>query len=126
MCFAPRYRSGPMARPFSPCRNTASLPETPCASRPAASAHTMSAVNAAASRQLPAAGLLPLISCMARIACLIEFAARLHDSVLIFCVGSLERLSPPVHIGTRHLDPVSLVDRAIAHEEKVSPLDDRR
>src|SRR5688572_25013377 len=36
MCFAPRYINGTMARPCSPCRNTASFPATPCASNAAA------------------------------------------------------------------------------------------
>src|SRR5688572_6237389 len=31
MCLAPRYISGTIARPSSPCRKTASLPDTPCA-----------------------------------------------------------------------------------------------
>src|SRR4029450_5807647 len=32
MCFAPRYINGPIAAPLIDCRNSASLPDTPCAS----------------------------------------------------------------------------------------------
>src|SRR3954466_5688990 len=32
MCLAPRYIRGPIAAPWILCRNTASLPDTPCAS----------------------------------------------------------------------------------------------
>src|SRR5690348_9038693 len=32
MCFAPRYMSGPIAAPLMPWRNSASDPDTPCAS----------------------------------------------------------------------------------------------
>src|SRR5262245_47791380 len=32
MCFAPRYIKGPIAAPLIDCRNSASLPDTPCAS----------------------------------------------------------------------------------------------
>src|SRR5262245_8283947 len=48
MCLAPRYISGPMAAPFTDWRNTASLPDTPCApSSGTSTTASNSTVNAA-------------------------------------------------------------------------------
>src|SRR6187455_1994421 len=126
MCFAPRYSSGPIAAPLSPWRNTASLPDTPCASRPAA--HTtrnrmvvtirrVSTPN----RQSPTdpafalrlgswelrVVLLALITGMAVVTCGVEVAAGRHDRVLVLCVRGLEGQRPLLHEVAGHLHPVA-------------------
>src|SRR5258705_8876810 len=120
MCFAPRYSSGTIARPFSPCRNTASLPETPCASSPADVAHAMTmASSMAADRRLPTAdcplptaGLLARVSSMTVVARDIEIASSVDDAVLVLRLGCLHRGLPLVDHVARHLHPVARVDGA--------------
>src|SRR5215216_2057582 len=111
MCLAPRYISGMMARPFSPCRNTASLPDTPCASSAAEQASTIRTVSA---------NLLARIACMAVVTCGVEVSAGFDDAVLILRVGRLQRRASLVHHVVRHLHPVALVDGAVARQYQIA------
>src|SRR5688500_19282529 len=110
MCFAPRCINGTMARPCSPCRNTASLPATPCASITAPQAAAMSSVQIRRRRRL----LLTLISFMAGIAGLVDdFADGQNPGGILFLRRG--------HRGVRRiaqrdgkLGPVAAVDGAVA------------
>src|SRR5436190_2367832 len=116
MCLAPRYISGMMARPFSPCRKTASLPDTPCASSAADMTSTATTIKA---------NLLARIACMAVVTRGIEIAARLDDLVLVLCRGGGHRLLSLLHHVVGHLYPVALVDGTASHQHQVARLDDR-
>src|SRR3990172_10594212 len=117
MCLAPRYINGPMACPCSPWRNTASLPDTPCASSAAEPSSTKSAAMAA---------LLTLIPVMAGVAGLVDDVAGLEDAVGAPGLSRLERHLPGGHERLRHRDPVATIDRPVAHQQQVARLDERR
>src|SRR5882672_4931833 len=121
MCFAPRYTSGPIARPCSPARNTASLAETPCPSSPTQPMPNSSAVSAA----VAIVRLLPFIFCMAGVTRCIEVTARCQDAVGILRLGRLEGRLARVDECARHLDPVAFVEGAAAQQEQVTGLDER-
>src|SRR6187402_2192699 len=121
MCLAPRYISGMMARPCSPCRKIASLPARPCASRPAAPSSTRAAATAAVRRRLT-----PLVALMTGIARHGEVATAFKDAIRLLLVGRLQRDPRRVHELVRHRDPVAVVDRAVAHQHQVAGLDQGR
>src|SRR4051812_48854906 len=102
-----------MARPFSPCRKTASLPETPCASRPADSTARNRTISTSAR-------LLSLISGMAVITRRIEIAAGRDNPVLVLGLRRLQRRFALFHEIARHLHPVALVDHPGAHQQQVA------
>src|SRR3989338_3806807 len=113
MCLAPRYISGPMARPCSPCRNTASLPATPCASRPAAKpASRMTAARPTT--------LLALILRMAGVTRVVDVRPRGRDAVGVLRAGRPQRHLRPVHEGPRHRNPIPGVDHPAAEEQQVA------
>src|SRR5207253_6390062 len=117
-------------RPFSPCRNTASFPETPCASSAVDSAHTRRNASAATC-DLPPTATCPLrpatlftgIPHMAVVARVVEISAGLDDLVFVLRFGRLHCGRPLLHHVARHLHPVALVDGATA-EQQVARLDD--
>src|SRR6188474_2881406 len=121
MCLAPRYISGPMAWPFSPCRNTASLPDTPCASRPT-DPRTVSSVTAAS----PMARLLTLISCMAGIAGLVEAGPGRKNRFRTLLFGGLHRGLALLDEVLGHLHPVAVIDGAAGRQQQVARLGERR
>src|SRR5579872_2720253 len=110
MCFAPRYMSGPIARPCTDCRYTASLPETPCASSGAASATRTSAPVRSAT------ALTALVLEMATVAGLIELLARFEDLFGAFLLGRAQRQCRRIDHVARDLHPVALVDGPIADQ----------
>src|SRR5918993_4465462 len=105
MCLAPRYISGPIAWPSSPCRNTASLPVTPWASTPA-DPSTNRATNAAS----PITRLLTLIFFMTGVAGLIEVGPGGKNCVRALLFGGFHRRYALVDEVLGHLHPVTVVD----------------
>src|SRR5687768_9716145 len=118
MCFAPRYISGTMARPSSPCRNTASLPATPCASTTAPETPPTSAATApTASKRYMASGLngtglLALIAFMAGITGLVDDFSDSKNPlrVLLRRRGHCRIRRIPQRMGELH--PVAAIDGA--------------
>src|SRR5262245_54678620 len=100
MCFAPRYISGPIARPCTDCRNTASLPVTPWASRV-----DVKTTKTAVARS--AAALAPLVFEMTGVAGLIELLARLEDLHRALLLGRAQRERGGVDHRARDLRPVA-------------------
>src|SRR5262245_16101614 len=84
MCLAPRYISGPTAAPRSDWRNTASFPDTPCASSAGESARSAMATSSAT--RLPATAVLSV----AGVARFVERTAELHDLVRTLRVDGVE------------------------------------
>src|SRR5262245_57257529 len=113
MCLAPRYINGMMARPSSPCRYTASLPETPCALRVAPAANTAaSATSVWIERRL-----IPRISFMAVVTGLVDFVADLQNPIGAMPLGGLQRLGRCRGHRLGHLRPVFSVNCAPVGEQ---------
>src|SRR3954470_10485812 len=151
MCFAPRYISGPIAAPFTDCRNTASLPDTPCApSSGTSTTASSSSVDAAStkrgtaetaefaeqeqpsrSRRTRRARRLPcsvntLVLAMALVARLIDCASRIEQVFRALRLRRLQRRLAPVDHHLREGHPVALIDGAAVRHDHVGRLDQRR
>src|SRR5689334_21726320 len=115
MCLAPRYRNGPIAAPLIDCRNTASLPDTPCAlASPAkASSSTAATMTSSALRRT-------LILPMAIVARLVHFFAGGEHPFGTLGLGGLERQLTGGHQVVRVLHPVPLVDGARPHQHQIA------
>src|SRR6266850_1308305 len=121
MCLAPRYRSGPMAAPRIDCRNTASLPDTPCA---LASGTNTTASNAMVRNAIRlGATLIFLVTGIARF---IERLAGFHDLVGTSRLHGSQDDLPRLNHRVRHLDPVASIDRAAIHQDQVAGFDQGR
>src|SRR6185503_20721260 len=121
MCLAPRYISGTMARPCRPCRNTASLPDTPCASSVIDSASTISTIDTARARRLST-----LILVMARVAGFVKVATGGQHAVRLLLFGGGEDRLAGGNEPLRVREPLPGVDQPVADEQHVARLDDRR
>src|SRR5262245_44856701 len=99
-----------MARPRNPSRNTASLPETPCASRtaPHARSPATAATDASARRLMP---LAPRIALMTLVTALVQFFADLEDAVGTLLPGGIEGLGRGFGHRFGHRRPVLGVQR---------------
>src|SRR5262245_56744706 len=132
MCLAPRYSSGPMACPCNPWRNTASFPETPCASSPAEKPRTSMATAMSAMLRPrspipdPRSLLLSLIFGMTGITRLVDRGTGIQDSFLVVRFGGLDRQLALLDHGARDRDPITVVDDAVAHQQQIPRLDERR
>src|SRR5262245_58801509 len=121
MCLAPRYRSGPMARPSSPCRNTASLPDTPCAPTAWVAAAASSSVRPILSRTLldifigrsPA-----LVLAMAVIARHVDSLASGKHTGGVLLLSRFERGHARVGHRLRHRHPLRPIDGATADRQQ--------
>src|SRR5688572_32567692 len=107
MCLAPRYINGPIALPSRPCRNTASLPDTPCASRPTDPSPTSSASAAS-----PIIRFLLLIAFMACITRFVDRRSGRKDAVGALGLRGLDCLGAGRDKRLRHLHPVAVVHRS--------------
>src|SRR4051812_28687748 len=126
MCLAPRYISGMTALPSRPWRNTASLPDTPCADA-ISGARTSAAASAAHAAILkryviapPSRPLrsLPLILGVAVVAARVHPLAGGEDPVGALRFGGLQRDRSGVDERLRHLDPVATVDDALTRHQE--------
>src|SRR5688572_8180379 len=121
MCFAPRYMSGPIALPSRPCKNTASFPDTPCASRPTEPRPTSSA---SAASPIVRCRLL-LISLMARIARLVDIGTCRENPLGALGLGGLDCLDAGVDEGARHFHPLAVVHGPAGRQHQVARLGER-
>src|SRR6185295_4708654 len=112
MCFAPRYISGPIAAPRTDCRNTASLPDTPCAPTPGTSTSATSAIVRSAVRLRAA-----LISLMARITRDIQSFSGFEHLLGTPGLRRLQHDAAGVDHRLRHPDPLTVVHAAAFHQQ---------
>src|SRR5712692_7840575 len=136
MCFAPRYMSGPIALPWSPCRNTASLPETPCASTTPEQIPTNRAVTISPTKlclirivtprsfAMSTACSVALILFMAAVARRVDRLPSGEERILVLRLGCPEGHDPGVPECSRPLHPVSRVNDTVSHQQQVSGLDE--
>src|SRR5689334_6977448 len=124
MCFAPRYIKGTMARPSRPCRNTASFPDTPCASSVVAITRTTLAAMIA----VMGSGFLlrTLVFLMAGVTGFVEVAARGEHAIRVLLIGRGQRGFAGRDEALRERHPLSCIDHTTADEHHVAGFDDRR
>src|SRR6185503_7150167 len=114
MCLAPRYISGMIARPSSPCRKTASLPDTPCALNTAEAIVTKPTVSSAFFINRLNPGSIALIALVARIAGGVDHLTNRENASRSLCVRRFQRRLRGVAHRGRKLDPVPFVHGTVA------------
>src|SRR5262245_44237626 len=128
MCLAPRYRRGPMARPSSPCRNTASLPDTPCAPTACVAAAASSSVRPIRTRTLLEIfiGRSPaLVLAMAVVARRVDRLPGGEHTRGVFLLGRLERRHAGLGHRLRHRHPLRAIDGAPAGGQQIRRFNQR-
>src|SRR5689334_4370841 len=114
MCLAPRYISGPMARPSSDCRNSASLPATPCAHASGA----MPITNAAAmAREILRATLILPVAVVAGV---VEPLAEVEHLVFVLRFRRAQDVGADLDHFSRDRRPVSGINRARSHQHQIA------
>src|ERR1700740_2586465 len=109
MCFAPRYISGTIAGPFTDCRKTASLPDTPCALNSGASTTATRNVAATATHAPRYSG-DPLVFGVALGARIVNVSTGVEEVLRVPGDGRAERRLAAVDHRFRERRPVALVD----------------